>query len=70
MLSSGEDGGGDRDGGDGRGTGRDHVEMIGLEIAEKMAEVETRVGVSLVMVVMTSENGPGEKGSMAVGRKT
>lgn len=68
MLRSGEEGGGDRDGGGGRGTGRDRVEMIGLEIAEKMAEVGTRVGESLVTVVMTSENGLGEKGSMAVER--
>lgn len=44
MLSSGEEGSGDRDGGGGRGTGRDHVEITGLEIAGKMAEVETRVG--------------------------
>lgn len=68
MLRSGEEGGGDRDGGGGRGTGRDHVEMIGLEIAEKMAEVGTRVGESLVTVVRTSENGLGEKGGMAVER--
>lgn len=68
MLRSGEEGGGDRDGGGDRGTGRDRVEMIGLEIAEKMAEVGTRVGESLVTVVMTSENGLGEKGSLAVER--